>query len=365
MKFLPLKNWALNSRSPFSPFIIAGPCAAENREQLFSTAEMVAKIPAVSYFRAGVWKPRTRPGYFQGAGEEALSWLLEIKEKTGLKIAVEVGTPKQAELCLKNRIDAIWLGARTTVNPFYVEEIAYALKGASDDLVVMVKNPLHADLDAWVGSIERIYNAGIRKVVAIHRGCYSYRPQQYRNNPNWSMALNLRQLLPSLPIIVDPSHIAGKRAYIEELSQYALDLSFDGLMIESHISPEQALSDQAQQLTPADLQTLLRNLKVRELLPDNKTILLQLESLREEIDKYDQDLLDAMSARMEIVKKIGEIKAMSNLSLYQSDRWNEIIQDRLLYGQSCGLNEKFVNGLFQNIHAESIDIQKHHLENRQ
>ncbi|HLE12193.1 MAG: hypothetical protein A2504_13670 [Bdellovibrionales bacterium RIFOXYD12_FULL_39_22] len=361
MNFQPLNDWI---RDFTHPLVIAGPCAAENRKQLLTTAIQIAKIPGINYFRAGVWKPRTRPGNFQGAGPEAFAWLQEVREKTGLKIAVEVGTKEQAEVAVEHKVDAVWLGARTTVNPFYVEEIASALRGQSE-LVVMVKNPMHADLDAWIGSIERIYAVGISKMAAIHRGCYSFRPQKYRNNPNWSMAFALKQKFPSLPIIVDPSHIAGKSEYVAELAQYALDLNFDGLMIESHYRPELALSDKAQQLYPNTLQTLLAGLKRRDSLAEDKKVMCELTALREEIDRFDQDILDAMSSRMEVVKKIAYLKSHSNLSLYQSDRWKEIIHDRLAYGTSCGLSGDFVNNLFQTIHAESIGIQKNQLENLQ
>ena len=336
--------------------VIAGPCSAENQKQVRDIATSLSKIDGVSMLRAGVWKPRTRPGNFQGMGETALKWLKEIKGETNLKVTVEVGTPKQAELALKYDIDAVWIGARTTVNPFYVEEIADVLK--NEDIIVMVKNPIHPDLSAWVGSIERIYNANIKKIIAIHRGVFSYKEKKFRNSPNWSMALALKQEIPSIPLIVDPSHMAGNINYISDISQHAMDLNFDGLMIETHTCPAEALSDADQQITPDCLKKILSNLIIRKMNPENINILKDLELLREEIDNYDETLIDSISDRMRTVEKIANLKTKTNLSLYQSERWNEIIKNRQSQGIEKGLDKEFISNLFQTIHSESISIQK-------
>ncbi len=361
MNINSLNKWNI---TPKFPLIISGPCSAESRDQLFNTAlEISQNCPQVSLFRAGIWKPRTRPGSFEGHGKKALKWLKEVKDTFEFNVTTEVATPQQAYEAIDAGIDTLWIGARTTVNPFYVEEIAQALKGTN--VSVLIKNPIHADISAWIGSIERVYKSGIKNIAAIHRGFYSYKRTKYRNEPNWEIVFKLRQLLPKLPIIVDPSHMAGNTIYIKDLSQEALDLDFDGLMIEVHNNPSKALSDSAQQLTPFELKTLLEELKLRN---QSKVDVLRqkdLQYLRAEIDICDKDILDLLCSRMEVVNKIAKIKEQTNLSLYQSQRWTELIQDRMSYAKEKGLDESFIASLLQTIHTESIAIQKNYFNEKE
>lgn len=333
------------------PLVIAGPCSAENEEQVLRTARQLAKIPAVKAYRAGVWKPRTRPGAFEGMGEKALPWLQKVKQETGLKTAVEVAKPEHVTLALKYDIDILWLGARSVVSPFVVDEIAEALKGSS--VTVMVKNPVIPDLNLWVGAIERIYNAGIQNIMAIHRGFHYFEKSPFRNAPMWEIPIELKRIMPQLPIVTDPSHIAGKRSLLQEISQKALDLEMDGLMIESHEDPSCALTDAAQQIKPENLATMLDALILRQKTgsPDFELLL---ERLRTEIDKLDGELLQILANRMELTDEIGEYKRDNNITILQIKRWAGIMQDRLSIGTNLGLDENFLKDMLKLIHKESI-----------
>jgi chorismate mutase len=358
LKITPLSDWFLSAKSPL---IISGPCGAETEKQVIETAIAIAALNKVNVFRAGIWKPRTRPDSFEGAGEQGLKWLKKTKEETGLKTTVEVAKAKHVELALKYNVDILWIGARTTVNPFYVQEIADALKGI--DIPVMVKNPLNPDLQLWIGALERINRAGITKLIAIHRGFYSHSNSTYRNAPQWQIPIELMQCIPELPVICDPSHIAGNRELIFQLSQQALDLKMSGLMIESHINPELAWSDAQQQLTPAALKDLLENLVLRKEKSDNIEFQNSLELLRKKIDKIDHHLIETIASRMRIVDKIGEYKRDNDVTILQLERWARIIKDRIPYGNNLELNSEFVKLLFQLIHDESIRIQTEIMNN--
>lgn len=336
------------------PLIIAGPCSAESEGQLLRTAKQLAKIPEVKIFRAGIWKPRTRPGEFEGLGEAAFPWLKKVKEETGFKTTVEVATPEHVELALKYGIDILWLGARTVVSPFVVQEIAEALKGVP--VTVMVKNPIIPDLKLWIGAIERIHAAGIKQIIAIHRGFHYFEKSLYRNAPMWEIPIELKRLLLQLPIIVDPSHICGQRKLLPGISQKALDLEMDGLMIETHEDPAVALTDAAQQISPEVLKLLLNQLVLRKK-TGTPEFELQLESLRTEIDKLDGELLQILAKRMEIIVEIGEYKRDNNITILQMKRWAGIIRDRLSIGVNLGLDEKFLSDLLKLIHKESIHKQ--------
>lgn len=351
LKVKPLKDWIdLGDK----PLIISGPCSAESYDQLMRTGKELAKIDQVKIIRAGIWKPRTRPEIFEGVGETALEWLLELKKETSLKTCVEVATPEHIELALKYQVDVLWIGARTTVNPFSVQILADVLKGV--DIPVMVKNPLHPDLKLWVGALERINNAGITKLAAIHRGFYTYDNKPFRNLPMWEIPIELKRLIPSLPIIVDPSHICGNRTLLASVAQRALDLSMDGLMFESHYNPDIALTDAEQQLTPKNLELLLSNLVVRKEY-GNQDFENILEKLRHEIDLMDHELLSILSRREEKTKQIGVYKKTNNITVLQIDRLRKMIQERLDYGEKLGLDYAFILKLLQLVHKDSIRVQ--------
>ncbi|MFT5970195.1 MAG: chorismate mutase [Flavobacteriales bacterium] len=337
------------------PYIIAGPCSAESELQLLQTAKQLQAIGKVSAIRAGVWKPRTRPGSFEGIGVPALDWLSTVKKETGLSVMTEVGNPHHVEAALKAGIDQLWIGARTTVNPFYVQEIAEALKGV--DIPVMVKNPIHPEIGLWIGAIERFQTVGISNIAAIHRGFYTYESAPFRNEPKWEIAIELRHLAPNIPIICDPSHIAGKPELIKEVSQTAFDLNFDGLMVESHFQPERALSDKEQQVTPKFLAQLLDELVIRSDSSDNTEFQEHLRLLRTKIDQIDMDLLQVLAKRMNITAEIGKFKQANNVTIFQLNRWFEILESRKDWGTSKGLSENFVYELYQLIHKNSIRVQ--------
>lgn len=347
----PLAQWL---KTDGKPLIIAGPCSAESELQMLETARAIAQIGKIQVFRAGLWKPRTRPGEFSGIGEKGLPWLTQIKKETGLKTAVEVADASHVELALKHEVDILWLGARTVVNPFSVQAIADALRGV--DIPVMVKNPISPDLKLWLGAIERIHAMGIHKIIAIHRGFHYFEKSIYRNAPMWEIPIELKRLVPELPIIVDPSHICGRRDLLQPIAQKALDLEMDGLMIESHFDPDRALTDAAQQITPSDLEKLIQQLVIREKRGDinfqNK-----LEELRTEIDKLDGELLQILSKRMEIIDEIGEYKNQNDITILQMKRWAGIIEDRLAIGTHLGLEETFLRNLLSLMHEESIRKQ--------
>ncbi len=320
---LPLSAWLPTEHRPL---ICAGPCSAETESQVLATAHAIANIPQVKIFRSGLWKPRTRPGDFEGVGEAGLPWLERVQEETGLMSCVEVAGPAHVEACLKHNIDILWLGARTVVNPYSVSEISSSLKGV--DIPVMVKNPMNPDLNLWIGAIERVQNAGITKIIAIHRGFSAYKMPPYRNIPLWEIPIELKRLVPELPVIVDPSHIGGHRDLIPQLSQMAMDLTFDGLMIETHICPEKAWSDKVQQITPDSLRSLLDHLSVP--IPEmNDQTASGFSAMREQIDGLDDLLIDTLSQRMNISRDIGKIKKEKNIAAFQIKRWNEVRNTRL------------------------------------
>lgn len=335
--------------------MIAGPCSAESREQVFTTAAALQGMP-VQLFRAGVWKPRTRPGSFEGMGEEALVWLKELKAAYNIPITVEVATPNHAELALQYDIDVLWLGARTTVNPFLVQRIADALRGVN--IPVMVKNPVNPDVDLWQGAIERIAAAGITDIAAIHRGFSTYNAASaYRNQPNWPIPIELKRRMPVLPIICDPSHITGNRAMVADIAQKAMDMGFEGLMIETHPRPDKALSDSAQQITPAALGELLARLIVRDNNSEGLSKELGLEYLRQVMDGIDAEIIDLIARRMELSEKIGEVKKECNMTAYQPERWNEIVETRGKRAEQAGISKEFIIELYEKIHHYSIGKQ--------
>ncbi len=337
------------------PFLISGPCSAETEEQVMETARQLASLKKISVFRAGIWKPRTRPNSFEGVGVEGLKWLRRVKQETGLLVGTEVANEKHVYEALKYGIDMLWIGARTSVNPFTVQEISDALNGV--DVMVLVKNPINPDIELWMGAIERIARAGITRIGAIHRGFSSYEKTLYRNQPNWQLPIELRRRIPDLPIICDPSHISGARQYLHEISQKAMDLNFDGLMIESHIDPANALSDSAQQLTPNDLKELLSRLILRNVNPSDPKLLDILGELRQQIDVYDDYLLDLMEQRMKVAETIGRYKKENNITILQSTRWDEIISKVITKGQAKGLSAELIDTIFKAIHQESINHQ--------
>jgi chorismate mutase len=352
-----LKNNLLKwFNQPGKPFLIAGPCSAESPAQLLQTAKGIAMHYPNAIFRAGVWKPRTRPGSFEGKGEEALVWLNEMKAQTGLRFAVEVATPLHVELALKHKVDVMWIGARTVVNPFSVQELADALKGITD-VPVLIKNPIHPDVNLWIGAIERIMNTGIAQVAAVHRGFHQYGNSQFRNDPAWEIPIALKAQMPDLPLFCDPSHIAGNRALLAFIAQRAMDLDMDGLMIETHCTPDLALSDAKQQVTPESLHELLKGLRISQSeneLEDNSN---ELQFLRNHIDAIDDELIQLLAKRNEYSKKIGKYKQDHNVTILQIRRWKKTLKNQIKNGAALGLNEDFVKSIYQLIHDQSISVQ--------
>jgi chorismate mutase len=335
------------------PVIISGPCSAETEEQTLATAHELAAI-GVKIFRAGIWKPRTRPGAFEGVGTLGLPWLKKVKEETGMYVGVEVATAHHVYEALKHGMDMVWVGARTSANPFAVQEVADALKGAT--IPVFVKNPVNPDLELWIGALERINGAGITKLAAIHRGFSTYDKTKFRNHPQWQIPIELHRRIPELPIITDPSHIGGARELIAEISQEAMDLNFDGLIIEAHTCPEKAWSDASQQVTPASLKVILDNLILRR--PSiGDTPRNALDELRKQIDSLDNQLLDLLRDRMKISESIGRYKHENNITILQSRRYDEIMKDRMEKAVSRGLDAEFVTKIYESIHEESISCQ--------
>jgi len=337
------------------PLIISGPCSAETEEQTVATAKQIAATGKVHALRAGIWKPRTRPGQYEGAGEEGLKWLVQAKKETGLPITTEVANAAHVEACLKAGVDILWIGARTTVNPFSVQEVADALKGV--DIPVMVKNPINPDVELWIGAFERLSRAGITKMAAIHRGFSSFEKGPFRNAPMWDLAIELKTKLPELEMICDPSHISGNRELIGMVSQKALDLDMSGLMIESHINPDAAWSDAKQQVTPAALARIIEGLVVRTVSSDNKIFKDTLGVLRDQIDQLDDEIMQKMASRMKVSEKIGQYKKENNVTILQVNRWEEIIQTRVNLGKAMGLDEGFMRDLLRLVHHESIQVQ--------
>lgn len=341
------------------PFVIAGPCSAETEEQVLKIAQAL-KEQSVPVMRAGIWKPRTRPGNFEGVGALGLKWLQKAKEETGLKMAIEVANPNHVDLALEHDMDVLWIGARTTVSPFIVQEIADAVRGT--DKIILVKNPVNPDLSLWLGAVERFEKAGIEKLGVIHRGFSTYEKGKYRNNPEWQIPIELQNRFPELPLILDPSHIAGKRDIIFDLCQTALDLNYDGMMIETHPNPDEAWSDAEQQITPEALKELVRNLVIRKEEGETAVYQNELKTFRSRIDRIDDQIIDLLANRMKIVDDIGVIKKEHNVAILQVKRWNEILRRMTAAGGENGLSEDFVLRVYKAIHQESIDHQKQVME---
>ncbi|MBI1647803.1 bifunctional 3-deoxy-7-phosphoheptulonate synthase/chorismate mutase type II [Capnocytophaga sp. 051621] len=336
------------------PVVIAGPCSAETEEQVLKIAHSL-KNTDVSFFRAGIWKPRTRPGMFEGVGALGLQWLQRVKEETGLKTATEVANKDHVKLALEHDIDMLWIGARSTVSPFIIQEIADELKGT--DKIILVKNPVNPDLPLWIGALERLQRVGIEKLGVIHRGFSTYEKTKYRNIPEWQLVIELQNKYPNLPIICDPSHITGKRDLIFDVSQTALDLNFDGLMIETHCNPDAAWSDAAQQVTPERLVEIMNDLRIRKTSTSEEDYVSQLGNLRSRIDIIDEQLLDLLKKRMDIADEIGTLKKANNVAILQNTRWHEILGKMILEGEQRNLSEEFVIQVFKAIHQESINRQ--------
>lgn len=332
------------------PFVIAGPCSAETEEQVITTAHQLASRGCRIY-RAGVWKPRTKPGGFEGNGEQALPWLQRVKQETGMLVATEVATPEHVELALKYGIDILWVGARTSANPFAMQALADSLRGT--DAVVFVKNPVNPDLELWIGAMERINQAGITRMAAIHRGFSSYDNKIYRNAPTWQIPIELRRRIPNLPIICDPSHIGGRRELIAPLCQQAMDLGFDGLIVESHCSPDEAWSDAKQQVTPDVLDYILGLLVIR----DGSVTTEGIHELRKQIDELDNQLMELLAKRMRVCREIGQYKKEHNMTVLQTVRYNEIQNKRGAQGALCGMGPDFVRKIFEEVHEESVRQQ--------
>ena len=349
-----LRTW-LDDMKLDHPLVIAGPCSAETEEQVLKIAHQL-KDSDVNYYRAGIWKPRTRPGNFEGVGALGLKWLKKVKAETGMKTCTEVANAAHVKLAIENDVDLLWIGARTAVSPFIMQELADALHGT--DKIVLVKNPINPDLALWLGGIERLYTADIKNLGAIHRGFSTYEKSKYRNVPEWQIAIEFKNRFPDLPLICDPSHITGNREMIFDVSQTALDLNFDGLMIETHFDPDNAWSDAAQQVTPTKLKQIMQDLKIRKQTETDSTYRDSLENLRAQINVVDGQLIDLLAKRMKVADQIGELKKEQNVAVLQSKRWNEILGNMILEGQEKGLSEEFVLRMFKAIHQESINHQE-------
>jgi chorismate mutase len=349
-----LRTW-LDDFKLEHPLVIAGPCSAETEDQVLQIANEL-KDSDVSIFRAGIWKPRTRPGGFEGVGAIGLKWMQKAKAETGLLMATEVANATHVKLAIEHDIDVLWIGARTAVNPFAIQEIADALEGT--DKIVLLKNPINPDLSLWIGGLERLYNANIKKLGVIHRGFSTYDKTKYRNNPEWQIAIDMQNRFPDLPLICDPSHITGRRDMIHEVSQQALDMNYDGLIIETHIDPDNAWSDAAQQVTPDDLKKMFVDLKVRKVSDNEGVFNQEMTKLRAQIDEFDGKLLEILGNRMKIADKIGELKKEKNVAILQNKRWNEILGKMILEGEEKGLSNDFVMHMFKAIHQESITHQE-------
>ena len=349
-----LRTW-LDELALDHPLVIAGPCSAETEDQVMTIAQQL-KDSDVSYFRAGIWKPRTRPGNFEGVGALGLKWLKRVKQATGLKIATEVANATHVKIALEHDVDLLWIGARSTVSPFIVQEIADALQGT--DRVVLVKNPVNPDLALWLGGIERLYAANIKKLGVVHRGFSTYEKTRYRNNPEWQIAIELQNRFPDLPLICDPSHITGKREMVFDIAQTALDLNYDGLMVETHTDPNNAWSDAAQQVTPDHLMKMMEDLKIRKSTDTEADYKAALNTMRTQIDVIDHQLIEILGKRMKVADQIGILKKQKNVAILQSKRWNEILGKMILEGEGHQLSQEFVLRVFKAIHQESINHQK-------
>lgn len=348
----PLAEWGLGLDSPL---LIAGPCSAESEQQVLETAKALAIAGQVKVFRAGIWKPRTRPGGFEGAGEKGLKWLKRVKDETGLLVATEVAMPQHVVLALEHGVDMVWLGARTSANPFLVDQLASALAGAN--IPVLVKNPVSPDLELWIGAIERLWRSGINRLAAIHRGFYPYERSRLRNIPKWEIAIDLKSRIPSLPVICDPSHIAGTARLVPEIAQRSLDLSMDGLMVEVHPNPSAALSDALQQLTPAAFNSMISGLTFHSDTSTSREFTDLLEQIRNKIDSIDQQIIELLANRMRLVEQIGEYKRTNNVTIFQLRRWEKILESRIECGKKLGLDEEYIKSLLHLVHKESIKKQ--------
>lgn len=363
LDIVPLDEWGFFTLP--RPCVIAGPCSAESMEQVLDTAAGLHRY-GINVFRAGVWKPRTHPGGFEGYGTPALEWLQEVKRRFGMKVSCEVASARHVSECLDHGMDMVWIGARTTANPFLVEEMAHALSGT--DIPVLVKNPVNPDVELWIGALERLNRCGVRKIAAVHRGVSSSGKLRYRNDPAWEMAVGLRRRIPGLSIFVDPSHMGGDAAYVRELSQRAMDLGFEGLMIESHNCPSCALSDAAQQLSPQQLHDMLSGegrLIVRESDTDNAEYRGNMTQLRAEIDVIDDNIISLLARRMDVSAKIGRFKKENNIAILQTGRWDSVLERMAEKGGEAGLDGKFVRELFNIIHDASVEVQNNVLEQKQ
>jgi len=347
------KNWLPKKDRPI---LIAGPCSAETEEQVLETAKRLKATGKVDILRAGIWKPRTRPNSFEGVGTKGLPWMQKAKEATGLPVTVEVAKASHVEVCLEFGMDILWIGARTTVNPFAVQEIADALRGV--DIPVMVKNPINPDLALWLGGMERLEKAGITKLGAIHRGFSNAGEKIFRNRPQWQIAIDFKQARPDVPMINDPSHICGRRDLLSSVSQKAMDLNFDGLMIESHITPDEAWSDAKQQITPEVYGQMMNDLVLRDYNPENVPQRSELEKLRKQINLIDDELISMLSSRMNVAREIGRYKKDHNITILQSDRWAQILEKYKKKGASNDLSEDFITRFIKAVHDESIDQQE-------
>lgn len=337
------------------PLIISGPCSAETEEQVLATASQLAATGKVDVLRAGIWKPRTRPGSFEGVGTKGLPWLQKAKELTGLPVAVEVATGKQVEDALHFGVDVLWIGARTTVNPFSVQDVADALKGV--DVPVLIKNPINPDLELWIGAAERVAKAGIKNIGLIHRGFSSYGNTEYRNAPMWHLAIEMKRRFPDMLMINDPSHICGRRDILQEVAQKAIDLDFDGLIIESHIDPDNAWSDAKQQITPTVLGSMIDSMIWRKEDIISEELHVQMDKMRAQINQLDDELLQLLGQRMKVADKIGQYKKDNNITILQTNRWNAILERAFVKGGQLGLSQEFITKYFDAVHMESINHQ--------
>lgn len=360
LDLIPLYDWGMFTEP--RPSVIAGPCSAETEEQVMETAKGLKDL-GINVFRAGIWKPRTHPGSFEGIGTEGLGWLQKIKKEYGLKVSTEVASERHVYECIKFGVDLVWLGARTTANPFLVQEIADALKGT--DIPVLVKNPVNPDLDLWIGALERLNRAGVKKLGVIHRGFSTFEKIKYRNDPQWQVAIELRSRYPELPFFVDPSHLGGSKDYIREISQRSLDLGFEGLMIESHCNPSCAWSDAKQQLTPPELSDLLYNqIVVRDADSDSPQWKENIDQLRAKIDVIDENLLYTLASRMKVSRQIGQYKKDNNVAILQASRWDAVLAKVVEKGKEYDLPEKFLTAVFNAIHEASVEAQNEIISNR-
>ena len=360
LDLIPLYDWGMFTEP--RPSVIAGPCSAETEKQVMETAKGLKDL-GINVFRAGIWKPRTHPGSFEGIGTEGLGWLQKIKKEYGLKVSTEVASERHVYECIKFGVDLVWLGARTTANPFLVQEIADALKGT--DIPVLVKNPVNPDLDLWIGALERLNRAGVKKLGVIHRGFSTFEKIKYRNDPQWQVAIELRSRYPELPFFVDPSHLGGSKDYIREISQRSLDLGFEGLMIESHCNPSCAWSDAKQQLTPPELSDLLYNqIVVRDADSDSPQWKENIDQLRAKIDVIDENLLYTLASRMKVSRQIGQYKKDNNVAILQTSRWDAVLAKVVEKGKEYDLPEKFLTAVFNAIHEASVEAQNEIISNR-